>query len=187
LPASTTICKTAWHNNCYTEKMKRKGISLIGFPASGKSTIGRHVAKKTGLPMLDIDRWMEERVGTALSEIIRTNGAEYTLNLETTSIRGRDLGDMIVSTPGSIIYNDVYDHLAEYTDIVWLDVPFEELKRRLETDAEHLREIIGIKEKGLDGLFAERRPLYEKWAHHRIDCEGKTAKQIATEIVDLLC
>lgn len=169
----------------YNDVMKERGITLIGFPASGKSTIGRHVARLTGYEMLDIDRWMEQQEGMPLSQVIREKGVEYTLDLETKSVMGRDMHETLVSTPGSIIYNDVYDHLAAQTDIVWLDVPFDELQRRLENDAEHMREIIGIREKGLDGLFTERRPLYKKWARFVIECAGKSAGDIACEVVDL--
>ena len=60
--------------------------------------------------------------------------------IEKENLEWRDLSDLIVSTPGSIIYNDVYDHLADHTDIVWLDVPFKELERRLLADEEHIGE-----------------------------------------------
>lgn len=164
--------------------MERKGISLIGFPASGKSTIGKVVARMVDMPYLDIDRWIDEVEGRPLSEVIRERGAEYTLNLETKCIRGRDLRNTLVSTPGSIIYNDVYDHLSEQTEIVWLNVPTADLRSRLECDEEHMREVIGLKEKGFDKLYAERAPLYRKWAKYVIDCAGKDVDQIAGEIAD---
>jgi len=163
--------------------MKRKGITLIGMPASGKSTIGKELSAKLGLPLLDVDQWMEEHEGMPLRDIIRTKGAEYTLNLETSCIRDQDLHETIVSTPGSIIYNDVLDALEEQTHIIWLNAPLSLLQERLAPDVNNERGIIGLEEKGLDGLFAERMPLYEKWAQYTIDCGGKEQAAIVAEAI----
>lgn len=163
--------------------MKRKGITLIGMPAGGKSTIGAELAKRLDLPMLDVDRWMEQQEGVLLPELIRTKGSDYVLALESGCIRDHDLRETIVSPPGSIIYNDVLQPLQEQTHIVYLQVPLTEIKARLDADTVRQGEIIGIKEKGLDGLFAERTPLYEKWAEHTIDCRGKSMADITNEVI----
>lgn len=166
--------------------MRRKGITLIGMPASGKSTIGKELAKSLNIPMLDVDRWMEKQEGgTPLWQVIRTKGAEYVLSLETGCIRDQDLYGKIISTPGSIIYNDVLKPLQEQTYIVYLSVSLAEIERRLSIDTERQGEIIGIKEKGLDGLFAERTPLYEEWAQYVIDCDGKSQADITAEVIAL--
>ena len=167
--------------------MKRKGITLIGMPASGKSTIGKQLAKSVGFPMLDIDRWMERQEGSVpLWQLIRTKGAQYVLELETDCVRNHDLHETVLSPPGSIIYNDVLQPLREQTHIIYLEVPFKEIKARLDADTVRQGEIIGIKEKGLDGLFAERTPLYEKWAQHTIKCSGKSVTQLVDEIVKIV-
>lgn len=168
--------------------MEQKGITLIGMPTSGKSTIGAVIAERLQWPMLDVDRWMEAKMHMPLGKIIETIGTEETLALETDCLIQADLHQVVVSTPGSIIYNDVYDVLASQTDIVWLNVPVEEVERRLRTDPDPNRadQIIGIKEKGLAKLFAEREPLYRKWsaAGYVISCAFKDASGIATEIID---
>ena len=166
--------------------MKRKGISLIGMPASGKSTIGRELTSTLGLPLLDIDKWMEDHEGLALKQAIVQKGAAYILALESRCVRELDLHDTIVSTPGSIIYNDVLEPLQQQTNIVWLDVPFATLQERLAPDVNNERGIIGLAEKGLRRLFEERLPLYQQWAQYRIDCDGKQQHEITQEIIDIL-
>ena len=164
--------------------MKRKGITLIGMPACGKSTIGKRLEEELGYPMLDVDRWMEKQEDDVpLWQVIRSKGAEYVLNLETRCIRDTDLHQTIVSTPGSIIYNDVLKPLQRQTHIVYLNVPFDEIKARLDADTVRQGEIIGIKQKGLDGLFAERTPVYQKWAMSTIDCAGKSKADITAEVI----
>jgi shikimate kinase len=167
--------------------VKEKGISLIGMPASGKSTVGRELARRTRYELLDVDRWIERQMGgLQLAEIIETHGPQRILELETKCIMGRDFYDTIVSTPGSIVYNDVYDHLSDQTLIVWLNVSAPTIEHRLNVNSEHRRLIIGLAQKGLQGLMNERVPLYEQWAHHTIDCDGKTVDDISTEIVEAL-
>jgi shikimate kinase len=165
--------------------MERKGITLIGMPASGKSTIGKELAKRLSFPLLDVDRWMEQQNGgVPLAEIIETKGADYTLNMETDCIRRHNLHETIVSTPGSIIYNDVLEPLQEQTHIVWLNVPADTIEQRLRDDTARTRLIIGLKEKGFAKLLIERMPLYEQWARYTVDCDGKSALDITAEIIN---
>lgn len=160
----------------------RKGLALIGMPASGKSTVSRELARLLGWPLLDVDQWMEEHESLPLREIIAIKGKEYTLNLETDCIRNTDLRKTVLSTPGSIIYNDILDVLQRQTHIVWLDVPFPVIEERLAPDVDNKRGIIGLKEKGLRKLYDERRPLYEKWATHVVECGNKDISAIVQEV-----
>ncbi|MCA9334860.1 hypothetical protein KC953_01830 [Candidatus Saccharibacteria bacterium] len=163
----------------------QKGIALIGMPASGKTTISRELAARLNRPLLDVDQWMEAHEKRPLSETIATKGKKYTLDLETACIRDHDLRELILSTPGSIIYNDVLDLLREKTHIIWLDVPFEVIEERLAPDVDNQRGVIGLKEKGLRALYDERTPLYRKWATHTIDCGDKDVEAIVLEIAKI--
>lgn len=165
--------------------MKRQGISLIGMPASGKSTIGRELSRTLEMPLLDIDKWMEKHEGMPLKQAIMQKGAAYILALESRYVREQDLRDTIVSTPGSIIYNDVLEPLRRQTNIVWLHVPYRDIEERLAQDVTNERGIIGLAEKGLRRLYEERLPLYEQWAQYTIDCAGKQQSEITQEICDL--
>lgn len=165
--------------------MGKKGITLIGMPTSGKTTIGREVAQRLRWPLLDIDQCMEAKESMALGDVIASKGPTYALNLETEFIHSTNLMNTVVSTPGSIIYNDVLSKLKKETKIFWLDISLDEVKRRLSVDPNPLRieTIIGVKEKGIDRLYAERTPLYRNWAQYVIACAGKDAGQIASEVI----
>lgn len=164
--------------------MAEKGITLIGMSGSGKSTIGEVLADQTGMPLLDVDRWIEQQEGgMSLADVIATKGDDYELALEMRAIHEHDLTKMIVSPPGSIIYTDTRAMLQEQTNIVWLDVPTEILRERIETDPERQKLILGLAEKGVSGLLAERLPLYEEWADYRLDCRDKSIGSIVGEIV----
>ena len=167
--------------------MNKKGITLIGMPGSGKSFIGKELSAMTHLPLLDIDRWMEDlEGGIPLAQLIEQKGADYVLDLETRNIRSQNFYETIVSTPGSIIYNDVLDVLQQQTHIIWLDVPLGTIKKRLATNSEHARLIIGLEEKGIETLFSERVVAYKQWAHYTINCDRKTASEIVSDIISII-
>lgn len=151
-------------------------------PASGKSTVGKQLAKTLDIPLIDIDSEMEHLEGMSMSEMIATKGAEETLAIETSFIRNKDLHGMVVSTPGSIVYNDVLDVLREQTCIVWLNVTKQMIAKRLDTGVNR-RRIIALEQKGFDTLFDERTRLYKKWATYTINCDNKNVATIVREII----
>ncbi len=163
-----------------------RGITLIGMPTCGKSTIGKILAAKLGYEFLDVDRQMESVEGMDLPTIIRTKGDDYVLDLEYSVVRDRNLDGVLVSTPGSVIYGKSRPVLRAKTDVVYIKVPLDEVVRRLGSDDKRQGEIIGIREKGIDGLYRERTPMYEDWAHHVLEYSGKSPRQMAEEIIVLL-
>lgn len=162
-----------------------KGITLIGMPASGKSTISQLLAEKLGWPVYDIDKIMEEKKSMPITQIISENGQEYIKKFEAQCVSELDLKNVILSPGGSIIYGkSCHGHMKKWTNIVWLDVPLADIEKRLASDPNNERGIVGLKN-GLESLFIARRPAYEKLADLRIDAAGKTSEAVATEILSV--
>ena len=166
--------------------MKNKGITLIGMPASGKSTIARELAKAIKYPFVDIDQWMIEREGISVKEIINQKGREYTLTLESMPIHKNELFETIISPPGSIVYTDTYEKVKSHTKVIWLKNSYSTIAARLSTDPENIRGIIGLEEHGLEKLYAQRTPLYEMWADYTLEADDKTVQEIVQEILAYL-
>ena len=59
-----------------------RNVVLCGFMGSGKTTVGRLLAKRTGLPFVDMDDYIEEKAGMAVSEIFKRHGEAYFRDLE---------------------------------------------------------------------------------------------------------
>ncbi len=146
----------------------KANIVMIGMPASGKSTVGVLLAKKLGKNFLDVDLLLQEKEGMLLQDIINKKGNEYFKDLEARTLEELDLENTVISPGGSAVYYDeAMEHLKEIATVVYLDVPFKEIEKRLGNLES--RGIVFPDGMGLKGLFDEREPLYKKWADIMIE------------------
>ncbi len=158
-----------------------KNIVLIGMPGSGKSTIGVVLAKILGFRFLDSDLLIQEREGQLLHEIIAQRGLEEFNQVENQVNAAITTDQTVIATGGSVVYGrEAMEHLKSIGIIVYLQLSCGSLKERL-GDLEERG--VSIKEgQTLEELYAERKPLYEKYAELTVDCENKEISCIAKEI-----
>ncbi len=146
-------------------------LALIGMPGAGKSTLGVLLAKRTARSFLDTDLLIQQAEGAPLQEIIEKRGVELFRSVEARIVLGLDCSNAVVATGGSVVYSEVaMKHLGRLGTRIYLDVPLAELDRRLGNLDK--RGVIRGPGQDLGDLLAERRPLYERWADIRVDCEG---------------
>lgn len=159
----------------------KSNITLIGMPASGKSTIGVLLAKRLGYSFVDVDLVIQEQEGRLLKEIIEQEGTEGFLKVEDRVNRELDVKRSIIAPGGSVIYGtQAMGHLKEISTVVYLKLSYEEVENRLED----------LKDRGValkDGmtlrdLYEERVPLYEKYADITVDESGKTPGRTVDEL-----
>lgn len=157
-------------------------VILIGMPGAGKSTVGVVLAKKLGYRFLDSDLVIQEKCGKLLYQLIEERGEAGFLMLEN-EINVRIRGDrMVVATGGSAVYGkEAMAHFREIGRIVYLRLPYEELKERL--GDLHERGVVIKEGSTLKDLYEERILLYEKYADLTIDCGGRDIRSIVEEIV----
>lgn len=118
-------------------------IVLIGFMGSGKSTIGRLLAKEIDGYFLDTDSMIESLEGKSIPEIFKDKGEAYFRGLEheTVSWLKNNVQNAIISTGGGML---VYcEALKEVGKIIYLDVPFQTILSRM------------------DGKELDKRPLFK--------------------------
>lgn len=143
-------------------------IILIGMPSCGKSTLGVLLAKKLGYRFIDSDLLIQEKEGRLLHEIISEDGNEGFLKIEDEVNSKIDEKKAIIATGGSVVYCDAaMANLKTLGTVVYLKIPFEEMCRRL-GDFSH-RGVIIRHGNGLEDMYAERAPLYEKYADLTVD------------------
>ncbi len=162
-----------------------KNIVLIGMPAVGKSTVGILLAKKLGRYFLDTDVFIQAVDGRRLQQIIDTDGLENFCQLEAEHILGIDRTNCVIATGGSAVYSEeAMNHLKETSEIVYLSLPLELIKKRLSNL--NIRGVVICEGKTLDDLYKQRTPLYKKWADITIDCRNLTHEQVVEKIIENL-
>lgn len=157
-------------------------IVLIGMSGAGKSTLGVLRAKALGMDFVDTDIVIQQNQGTLLQDIIDNDGIEKFLEIEEKVVSALQLNNSIISTGGSVIYSETaMDILGQISQIIYLHVPYEEIKRRLINIT--TRGIVIRKGSSLKDVYEERVPLYKKYSTMTIDCSNKDIEQCISEMI----
>ena len=149
----------------------KDNIVLIGMPGVGKSTVGVILAKVLGYKFLDADLVIQEQEGKLLREIIEEVGTDGFIEVENRVNAGLLCSKTIIATGGSVIYGkEAMEHLKEIGTVVYLEVSFSTLEKRL-SDIKG-RGVVLKEGQTLYDLYKERTPLYEKYADIVVDESG---------------
>lgn len=146
-------------------------ISLIGLPGSGKSTVGRQLARRMQLPFLDSDHVIEQRLGCSIRAYFEREGEDNFRDVEEAVID--ELTQMpagVLSTGGGVVLRPLNrQHLHDRTHVIYLNSVPDELFRRLRHDKSRPLLQVANPLQRLRDLYAQRDPLYRETAHFKID------------------
>ena len=157
-------------------------IVLIGMPASGKSTVGIHLAEKLNINFIDTDDLIEKREGMKLQEIIDERGNDYFWNVEERILCNLKCNDTVIATGGSaILFPKAIDHLKEIGKIVYLEQSIDLLKMRLSNlDS---RGVTLDEGESIESLYNYRVPLYRKYSQTIVKVADKSVEDVVDEII----
>ena len=143
-------------------------IILIGMPGSGKSTLGRKLARRLDFNFIDTDLLIETHQRKKLQTIVDQQGYLTLREIESQELQQLQLDHNVVATGGSAVYsNEAMKHLQKQGVIVYLKVDFKEIVKRI--DNESCRGIARPADQNLQSVYAERTPLYERFADVTMD------------------
>ncbi|MEE3428001.1 MAG: shikimate kinase [Ruminococcus sp.] len=161
-------------------------IILIGMPGCGKSTLGVVLARKLGYGYLDTDSFISQREKSTLQDIIDKRGLNYFLDIES-SVGSEIVCDrVIIATGGSMIMSEkAMDNLKSLGKVIYINVPIDELKRRLGNFSDRG---IAIKNgETLDDILKKRTPYYNKYADLVVDYkDGNSLEETVNDIIEHL-
>lgn len=150
---------------------KLDNITLIGMPASGKSTVGVLLAKRLGYSFVDVDLVIQEQEGCLLKHIIAKEGQDGFLAVENRVNASLTVHHSVIAPGGSVIYGkEAMEHLKEISTVVYLKLDYESARDRLGNLVDRgvvLKDGMTFKD-----LYEERIPYYEKYADITIDEKG---------------
>ena len=164
---------------------KKTNITLIGMPASGKSSVGVVLAKRLGKKFVDTDIVIQEKYGKLLKDLIEEHGDDGFREIEDEVNATLDVSNSIISPGGSVVYGErAMKHLKEISVIIYLELSYTAIKSRLGD----LRERgITLKDgQTLKDLYLERTPLYKKYADITINEMKKSLSKTIDEICESL-
>ena len=138
-----------------------KNIVLIGMPACGKSTIGYWLSQKFGYPLLDTDKYLEEKENRIISDIFSNEGEEYFRNLETKYLKElSEKEGLIISTGGGAVKKkENIDILKKNGIVIFLNREINDISKENHKHRPLLQDINNIQK-----LYDERIDLYKKYS-----------------------
>ena len=160
-------------------------IILIGMPGSGKTTIGTELSEKMGYGYIDSDSVIVAREGKRLNELIEQVGREAFLDIEA-KINSELCADRcVIATGGSVVYREkAMEKLKTMGKIVYLKLSLQTIESRL---GDLKKRGVAIKEGfTLQDLYAERAPLYEKYADIVVPLDNKTIAEAVDVVMEAL-
>ncbi len=162
-----------------------KNIILIGMPGAGKSTIGVLLAKSLLADFVDTDLLIQKKYSSSLCDIISAKGIEEFLRIENDVICENIFKNSVIATGGSAVYGEeAMEKLKENGIAVYLKLSPTEIERRINNI--HTRGIAMKKGTTIAQLYADRAPLYEKYADITLDCANRNAEECVDEIAKRL-
>ncbi len=161
-----------------------QSVFLIGMMASGKTTIGRHLAAVLELPFVDADRVIEQRAGADIAWIFDLEGEDGFREREQAVLDELTLREGIVlATGGGAVLREVNrSRLRERGVVVYLDAPLERLVARTRSDRKRPLLGDGDAEQTLARLLAERGGLYADTAHVTAPVDDGSPRSLAERI-----
>ncbi len=163
-------------------------LFLIGPMGSGKTTVGRVLARRLGLSFIDLDQEIERRCGVDVNTIFDIEGEAGFRGRESAlldELSQRD-GVLLATGGGSILDPINRERLRQRGLVVWLKTNVDQQLRRLQRDQRRPLLRAPDRRERLDGLASQRDPLYEACAHLMVRSSnmspGQMAERVAREI-----
>ena len=160
-------------------------IALVGLPGSGKSTIGRQLARRLGLVSLDTDHVIEQRIGCSIREYFEREGEASFRDVEQTVIDDvtQSHNGILSTGGGSVLRLANREHLHLRCQVVYLRSSPEEIFRRLRHDMQ--RPLLQVDDPltRLRDLYAIRDPLYRETAHFVVETGRPSVANLLNMVV----
>ena len=158
--------------------MARPAVVLIGAPGSGKSRIGKRIAKSLDLPFVDTDQRIVAQHGS-IADIFATHGEPHFRGLERIEVERALHENAVVSLGGGAVLDPATQAELAELPVVQLVVTADYVAPRLNNEK---RPLIGGDIEKWKAIVAARTPLYDSLSNHTVDTSTRPATVLADEI-----
>ena len=166
------------------KKLYGDNIVLIGYMGSGKTSVGKELAKSRGMKFIDLDAYIVEKEGRSINDIFTYETEEYFRNVESEVIKEMcTLSNAVISTGGgAVLRKENRDNLSKIGHVVYLKADPETILKRVKDD--HSRPLLKSESeeelrKRISTMLDSRNPYYEIFADQVIYTDRLTPSEIA--------
>jgi len=173
--------------------MKKDSIALIGFMATGKTSVGKALAEKLAEKLgkkyrfVETDQIVIEEAGKSIPEIFKEDGEIRFREYEIVACKkASKFSKAIISCGGGVVLNKInIDYLKRNCHVVLLEATAEEIYERAMKDGKETRPIIDKEDPKaeIEKVLKFRKPFYEAAAEIIIETVGKSVKVVVDEII----
>lgn len=159
---------------------------IVGAPGAGKSTVGRRVAERLGVPFADSDALVEQRAGKPVSDIFISDGEAEFRRLEREEIGSalKQFTGILSLGGGAILDADTRAALKDQR-VVWLQVDLSHATQRVGMNSARPL-LLGNVRGTMLTMLEQRTPLYAEVASDVIETSGKGIKDVVVEVSSVL-
>lgn len=160
-------------------------LVLVGLPGSGKTTVGRQLARRLNLPFVDSDHVIEQRIGCTIKQFFELEGEQRFRDVEASVLDELTRGEScVLSTGGGAVLRPANRVcLRERAHVIYLRSTPEDVYRRVKHDRS--RPLLQVDDplQRLQDLFAVRDPLYRETAHYTVETGRPSVSTLVNMIV----
>jgi shikimate kinase len=163
-------------------------IVLIGYRGTGKSVVGKLLAKRLGMRYIGMDAAIVKRAGMPIPEIVEKHGWPGFRDLESAEVRElAGLDNLIIDTGGGVIERpENIEALQKSACIFWLKASVDTIVGRIHGDNQRPSLTAGKTfTEEVAEVLERRTPKYRSAAHHEIETDELTPKQITERIIKI--
>ena len=154
---------------------------------SGKSSLGRRIAKALKLPLIDLDSYIVDKAGYSIPEIFSKYGETAFRSMETKALREVINKHAVIATGGGIVMSEKNRILLKNNPpVIWLKACPEFLARRIDGDSNRPLVATGNTLNKLRELAEIRNPLYQQCADFSLPRDNMTKKEALESIMQFL-
>lgn len=162
--------------------MTRPVAVLIGPPGAGKTTVGRLVAAKLGMPFTDTDELIETEQQMSISDIFVERGEAHFRQLEADAVARAVTTGGVVAVGGGAPMTPATAELLESMPVVFLSVTIADAAGRVGFSS--ARPLLSVNPRATwTRLMGDRRPTYERLATWVVETDGKSAEEVIGDVV----
>ena len=164
----------------------RKNVVLTGMMGVGKSTVGKRLAIHLDHDFIDIDNLIEKKEGCSITMIFKNKGESYFRKIENemTLTELKKENSVISLGGGAFLNNVIRKNAKKFSTSFWLDVPIDELIKRLRKSKQRPLLIKQKLSEAVKKIYFERKKIYNT-ADFRIKCKSFKSEEIAQKIFNL--